>query len=175
MADWGSLLNLRRSDFPHPDKVSWDLVQALDVATALLGVRPVILSDWRAYDPANSTTQHHISDDLSRAVDVVFPNTDTVATWDRLLSMKLFTGLGIYQNDNNAQSFHLDTRIGRTVDEPATWGGVITHPFDVQSWKNVRKTEYLSAAFVLDLVKKNGLPVLVFLVALSLWYVSTRS
>lgn len=175
MGDWASLLYLKRGDFKNPEKISFDVVQALDLVTGMIGIRPLILSDWRPYDPGNPATQHHISDDLSRALDVTFPGADSLKVWDKLVGSRLFTGLGVYQNENNVQSFHVDRRLDRGVDNPATWGGVITHPYDEMSGAPVRKTEYVGAALVLDMVKKNSLPVLGFLAALSFWYVWTHS
>lgn len=151
---WASLLHLQPADFRFPDKVNSDLLRAVDRLFTVVGQRGRVLSDWRSFDRQNPNTQHHISDFESRAVDLEFPGADALAVWSALRAARLFTGVGVYINELGATSFHVDNRLSRSVDNPATWGGVITRPYDAASDAHVKRIEYVAAGVVLDMIKK---------------------
>lgn len=162
---WSSLLLLRRTDFRYPDNLEWSVVKALDDFSSLIGRRPVILSDYRPFDPADPNSQHA----LGRAIDVAFPGADSLALLSQLQAARLFSGYGLYNNEANAQSFHVDTRVNRTVDNPATWGAIVSHPGGKQV------NDYVGLSYIVDLVKKNSVKVLgLVLLVLGLIWVSNR-
>lgn len=159
---WQSLLHLQPSDFSYPDKLDWSMVSALDQFISLVGSRPQILDDWRSSDPQNPKSQHLVG----KAVDTTWPGKDSIAVLNLALESRLWTGVGMYVNEMSAVSFHFDTRDGL-----ATWGGVITHPYDSSQGKPVKRIEYTALATVVNIVKKNILPLTTVLIlcGLGLW------
>jgi len=154
---------LRRTDFRYPDKLEWSVVKALDDFSVRLGRRPVILSDARPFDPANPNSQHG----NGRAIDVAWPGADSLDVLGQLKSAQLFSGFGLYTNPNNAQSFHLDTRVNRTVTNPALWGN------EIEYVNGKRVDHYTTLERVVELVKKNSLTVFSLLaVTLGLWWIT---
>jgi hypothetical protein len=152
---------LRRTDFRYPNKLEWSVVKALDDFSLRLGRRPVVLSDFRPFDPTNPNSQHN----LGRAIDIAWPGSDSLTLIDQLKSARLFSGVGLYNNQVNAQSFHVDTRVGRSVEFPATWGGVI------EMVDGARKTTYIGLTAMIEYVKKNSLTVFALIgVTLGLWW-----
>lgn len=116
MVNWSDIVLFTPDDFRFPDKLEHDIVNALDAFCLMIGTKAVVISDWRFYNEANPNSQHP----LGKAVDVVFPGrTDSAYIYNQALESGLFGGVGIYTNERNAQSFHLDTR-----SELATWGGI---------------------------------------------------
>jgi hypothetical protein len=138
MVHWSDIVLFTPDDFRYPDKLEHDTVASLDAFCQIIGTKAVVLSDWRSYNEANPNSQHP----LGKAVDVVFPGrTDSEYIYNRALDSGLFGGVGIYTNELNAQSFHLDVRA-----ELATWGGI---------WSQVgaeRGVIYTTADAVLSLI-----------------------
>lgn len=147
-ADWGTLLYLKASDFKTPSKLDASIARALDRFIGIIGARPTIISDYREGD----TGQHG----KGRAIDTTWPGISGQTINTKALASGLFTGIGVYVNEVGAVSHHFDTRIDRTPANPATWGGVITHPIDGATMEHVKKIEYISMAEVLDMIKKKG-------------------
>jgi len=158
-SQWASLRWYRKSDFSHPDNLDWSVVTALDQLSTKLGQKATVLSDYRPTDTKFPNSQHLVG----RAIDVSFPGLDSLQVLGVIRSSRLFSGFGLYTNDQNVQSFHVDTRTARTVDNPATWGDVIDHS------TGKRVDSYTSLDAVINLVKKNagtiGLGVLILGVA----------
>jgi len=168
-SDWGTLLYLKASDFRHPDKLDISIVRALDRFIAIVGARPQIISDYRDGDPR----QHG----KGRAIDTTWPGMDGQLINQKAIASGLFSGIGVYVNETGEVSHHFDTRTDRTTSAPATWGGVITHPYDPSSQEHVKRIEYVSMATVLDIIKKKGLTLITFLIlsGLTLWLLSKRT
>lgn len=159
---WNSLLHFKRSDFRYPDKLQWAVVQAVDRLASRLGVKPRIIDDWRPYSDNNPGSQHPKGTALDFTLDM-----DPIQALASIRASRLFSGIGIYTNEVGAQSFHVDTRANRTVDAPATWGGIITRPVN-EAGQHVKRIAYVAMAKVVDMVKKKSLPVLAALVLI--WF-----
>jgi hypothetical protein len=145
--------------------MEWSVVKALDDFAVKIGRRPVVLSDFRPFDPADPNSQHA----LGRAIDVAFPGADSLLILDLLASARLFSGFGLYTNPSNAQSFHVDTRVNRSVDSPARWGDVIEYV------NGKRVDNYTTLDRVVDLVKKNSLTLASVVVTFGLvWWLLSR-
>ena len=150
MVNWSDIVLFTPTDFRFPDKLEHDTVQSLDSFCQMIGTKAVVLSDWRSFDEANPNSQHP----LGKAVDVVFPGrNDSEYIYNQALASGLFGGVGIYTNEYDAVSFHLDVR-----PELATWGGVYSQ---VGSERAVR---YTTADAVLALLpeKKTLILFLIF-------------
>ena len=166
--EWQSLLHLQPSHFRYPNNMEIDVVRGLDILIGAIGVRPIILSDYRPGDKK----QHG----KGRAIDTTWPGAEPMAVWDKAHKSRLFSGLGIYTNEGGYVSFHFDTRTERTVDRPATWGGQITHPFDPEVNGHIKRTEYTTVDAVIDQIKKKGTTVIAVLASLSFAiYLITRN
>lgn len=145
-SDWAALLYLRPEDFKYPDKLEFEAVNKLDRFVGMVGSRPIVLSDWRPYDPSNPESRHFVGD----AIDTTWPKADPLDVLALAKSSGLWQdgGLGMYINELGVVSFHMDTR-----GERARWGGVVTHPY--VEGELVKKIEYTGLDAVVDLVKKN--------------------
>lgn len=153
---WKSLLYLKPSDFRAPDKMSWLTVKSLDVFIGIIGSKPQIISDWR-------------DDDLRThgqgiAVDTVFSALDPLQVNKTALNSQLFSGVGLYVNDAGVASHHFDNRSDRSPENPAIWGGKITHPYDSYAQKHVKKIEYTSMSVIEEILKKKGSIAILFLI-----------
>ena len=168
-AEWGALLYLKASDFKYPEKLDASIVRALDRFIGIIGARPQILSDVRPGDSG----QHG----KGRAIDTAWPGLDGQTINAKAIASRLFSGIGVYVNEAGAVSHHFDTRTGRTFTNPATWGGIITHPYDESTNEHVRRTEYVGMSIVLDIIKKKGLPLIIALIlsGLILWRLSEKT
>lgn len=166
---WQALIFLRPSDFKNPDGLDYSIVSALDRFTGRIGARPLVLSDYRAGDPG----QHG----QGRAIDVVWPELDPLEIHQAAMTSGLFTGIGLYVNEAGAVSFHLDTRTDTLRDgAPDRWGGVITHPLNALTGEHERRTEYVAADIVIDILKKKGAGSIIFLIVFGwmLWTLIRR-
>lgn len=116
--DWSQLQNYRPEDFKHPEKLDHGVVAGLDRLATVLGVKAIILSDYRLLS-AISKSQHG----LGRAIDFTYPGLDSVVVLDAIRDLKCFSGYGMYVNEKTlGVSFHVDTRTDRSPESPATWG-----------------------------------------------------
>lgn len=161
---WQSLKHVSKGDFRYPDKLVWGAVLAFDNLVDLIGKKPVVLSDWREYDPKNPNSRHNVGD----AIDAAWPNVDSIKLLKQVEDSGLFDGIGIYQNERGAVSFHFDTR-----GTHARWGGIITHPVDPNTNRTGKQIEYVAMATVVDLIKKKG--GLIVLILIGLWLLSLQS
>ncbi len=153
---WDSLIYLRPSDFKRPDGLQFSIVQALDRFIGKIGSRPEILSDYRPGDPLTH------GDGL--AVDTTWPGVDSLRVYSKAIAFPAFQGVGVYINELGVVSFHFDTRLKTIrIDEPDRWGGVITHPLNTATGQYVRRTEYVGASTVLDMIKKKSIVTIIFL------------
>jgi len=160
-AEWASLLYLKPSDFKRPDGLSFDIVVALDHFIGIIGNRPVILSDYR---PGDAKTHG-----AGLAVDTTWPGVDPLMVHQKAMNFEGFTGVGIYLNELGVTSFRFDARKQTRRDiGPDRWGAIISHPLDDQSGVHVRRTEYVAADVVLDILKKKGTQATIFLIAFGL-------
>ncbi len=156
VAEWNSLIYLKPSDFKRPDGLQFSIVQALDRFTGKIGSRPQILSDYRPGDP--------LTHGAGLAVDTVWPGVDSLRVYNKAINFPAFHGVGVYINELGAVSFHFDTRPKTIrIDEPDRWGGVITHPLNTATGQYVRRTEYVGASTVLDMIKKKSIGMIIFL------------
>lgn len=145
---WNSLLYLKPSDFQHPDGMQFSVVSALDQFIGRIGVKPQLLSDYRAGD----LRQHG----KGLAVDTYWPGQDPAAINQAAINSQLFSGIGVYVNEGGVASHHFDTRLERSLSNPATWGGIITHPLNPDTNQVQEAINYVGMADVLDLIKKNA-------------------
>jgi len=156
---WNSLIHLKRAEFKYPDQMDWSIVRALDVFISIAKSRPVILSDFRPGDPR----QHG----KGRAIDTTWPGADPLEINRRAMGANLFSGVGIYVNEQGTASHHFDTRTDRTPAKPATWGGVIEHEYNEATKSTDKTIAYTSMIGVIDLIKKKlGNPASVALMVL---------
>ena len=166
-SQWNSLLNLNSQDFKHPESLKFAIVKSLDKFVSIVGIRPVILSDYRQDDPK----QHG----QGNAIDVVFPGGDSTTIYEQALDSSLFGGVGVYLNDAGHVSYHFDSRLLKPDGTPAKWGGLVTHPYDALEETHVKRIEYFGADLVLDMIKKKAfLPGLFLILFGSLIYLSNR-
>lgn len=164
--EWAALKWVHRNEFDHPDQLHPSVVLKLDALAALLGASPRILSDVR---PGERAASQHSPEQGGRAIDTTWPGVDPVRVWNTAKQSYLFSGLGIYLNEQGAVSFHFDTRTDRTPQAPATWGQLIK-----PGPHGERERTETSAANVLELVKKK--PALLVLPLLTLlWLLLRRS
>ena len=170
LEQWNSLTYLRASDFDFPDQLEWEAVSNLDTAASIIGTKPLVLSDFRPDERLASQHRH------GRAIDTTWPNQSPVHVWNVLRGMKRFTGLGVYVNEKGVASFHTDMRPDRAPDDPALWGGNITRQAEYEGGPLVRDTKYVTAAEILDILKKKAPVVLTIAAAalLALWWWTTR-
>lgn len=133
---WATLRWYRPDDFKHPEKLDYRLLRDFDWLASALNRKATVLSDWRMGDRG----QHP----EGRAIDFVYPDLDSTFILDTIRDLKRFTGYGMYVNNIGAISFHVDNRIDRTPNDPATWGGVKSG--DETSWT------YVALKSVVDLV-----------------------
>ena len=143
---WNQLRHLEITDFKYPVEIHESILRSLDSFISIVGEKPKILSDFRADDPR----QHGIG----FAIDTLFVQSDPIFIWENALNSKLFSGLGVYLNENNIVSFHFDTRVDRTTEHPALWGDFISYPVDPDSNLPFRKDNYTTASAVIDEIKK---------------------
>lgn len=154
---WSSLVHLGPSDFQRPDGLQYGIVKALDQFISRIGSKPVILSDYRPGDPKEHG--HGL------AIDTTWPGQDALYIRSQAMNnWPNFTGVGLYINEQGAVSFHFDQRqdtIRRSA--PDRWGGIITHPFDEATGAHKKIIDYVGMDVVVDLVKKNSIPVVIAL------------
>lgn len=145
-SQWNSFLHLSPGDFQYPAGLQFSIVSALDRFIGQIGSKPEIISDYREGDPR----QHG----KGLAIDTAWPGQNPLEVNQAALDSHLFSGVGIYVNPAGVASHHFDTRVERSVDAPARWGGVIEHP--VQADGSVGKAiEYTTMQAVIDQIKKN--------------------
>lgn len=151
-SEWNTLLYLSPGDFKYPDQMQYSVVKNLDEFIGIVGSRPQILSDYRpgAVGPSGGASQHK----YGLAIDTTWPGHDPFDIWDKAQSFGKFTGLGIYVNEINAVSFHMDNRTDRSTIDPAIWGATITHPYDPAKGEHVQMNQYTTADAIIDILKK---------------------
>jgi hypothetical protein len=158
---WKSLLYLKPSDFKNPGGLQFSIVSSLNRFIGQIGSRPVILSDYRQGDPKTHGQ--------GLAIDTSWPGLSPLLVHSKAMSFPEFGGVGVYVNELGVASFHFDTRQTTIRDYgPDRWGGIITHPLDSTTGEHVRRTEYVSANIVLDILKKKGVLPTISLFALGL-------
>jgi hypothetical protein len=147
-AEWNSLIYLKPEDFSgkNPDGLRFSILQKLDRFIHTVGSRPVILSAYRPGDPK--------AHGYGEAIDTTWPGQDPLKINQMALDSGLFKGVGIYVNEIGAASHHFDDWDKRTGTDPATWGGIITHPIDSTSGQHVRVTQYVTMTDVVTIIKK---------------------
>jgi len=138
--NWELLKYLTREDFKYPDEVNPEVIFGVDTLADEFGVKPVVLSDYRPGDQGT----HGDGD----AIDHTWPGVNPIRVNTRALRLRVFSGIGIYINEKGVVSHHCDCRPDRTVDNPARWGGIITHP---AGFKHI---QYVTMERVLDEILK---------------------
>ncbi|MHC4645175.1 MAG: hypothetical protein ACYTBJ_06720 [Planctomycetota bacterium] len=161
---WSTLLHIKKDDFDHPEKMQWQTVQNLDRFAQMVGSKPIILDDWRKYNPKNPNSRHYYGD----AIDTTWPGQDPLRVNQLALDSKLWSGIGIYYNDRDVTSFHTDNRPTRSPESPAKWGDYITHPYDENAQTHKRVDEYTTMQAIVSILEKKTLPVTLSLIALGL-------
>ncbi len=164
--DWSALSWYRPGDFNHPEKLDFGVVFGLDCLATLLGVKAVILSDFRLVSDI-SKSQHG----LGRAIDFTCPSVEPMKVLDTIQSMKHFSGYGMYVNEGGIVSFHVDTRTDRSPDNPATWGASKDRGTDQKAWT------YTSLRSIIEKYFPAALPALVWLVIMGvgIYYLAKHS
>ncbi len=116
--DWSKFEYYKPEDFKHPEKLDREVVYGLERVAGVLGVKAIILSDYRVVSDI-SKSQHG----LGKAIDFTYPGVDSVVVLDTIRDINCFSGYGLYVNEQTlGVSFHVDTRVDRTPESPATWG-----------------------------------------------------
>jgi hypothetical protein len=161
---WHSLLYLTPSFFKYPDRMAFAVVAGLDRLIQLVGSMPVWLDDYRFHSD-NPDSQHL----TGRAIDVTWPDRDPLEVWDIVQKARIFSGLGLYANEQDVASFHFDTRPDRTVTKPALWGGRISHPFNPDTGAPVKQIDYVGAGVILEQLKKKFPGLILCLIGFGLW------
>lgn len=160
-SEFNNCLHLKPADFEYPDMLNPQVVLRLDQFISIMGIRPVILSDYRPDDER----QHG----LGNAIDTYW-DADPLIVWDKARGSQLFSGLGIYINQLGKVSFHFDVRPDRSPSSPALWGDTISYKYDPEKGEHVREDEYTTAAAIIDVIKKNsGSGVMVALLLLGIY------
>jgi len=136
---WLSITHYFREDFTYPDRIDHSIVAALDRFTNTVGIKALILDDWRPFDAKNPSSRHNVGD----ALDVVFRGIDPLKILALAKSSGLFDGIGIYLNERNAASFHFDKR-----GQSASWGAFIQPSVAPDTGKVIRENIYVTMAEV---------------------------
>jgi len=158
--DWQLIKNFEPTEFDNPEKMELSIVGALDRLVSILNIKPVILSDYRPFNPDKPNSQHA----YGKAIDVTWPDADSVSIYDKAVNSGLFGGVGVYVNEKGYVSFHLDSRPKKADGSIATWGGVITRP------SGQKKIEYTGASVVLNMIPKIALSLpIVVLIGWLVW------
>ena len=152
---WQSLIYLKKSDFNYPDKLKWDLVRKMDYFIGQVGSKPIFLDDWRDDEKEHGK---------GNAIDTTWIGVDPLVVNQLAFDSGLWSGIGLYFNDAGVASHHFDIRSDRSPDNPASWGGIITHPFDSFQNAHIKKIEYMSIGYVIESIKKKGLISIAFLI-----------
>ncbi len=160
--DWSRIQFYEPSDFDHPEKLDHSVVYGLDRLAFVLGKKAIVLSDWRL------TSQ--FADSMhpwGRAVDITYPDLDSMDVLNTIRNQKLFGGIGMYVNAKGVVSFHVDTRTDRSPISPATWGA--------QKGPNETEWVYTTLRSISDFVGPAALPLSVIVVMLVGIYLYTRN
>lgn len=158
--DWRSIRNFTPGDFEDPAKLELSIIDALDRFSTMIGKKPIVISDYRAYDPKNPTSQHS----KGKAIDTVWIGADPLTIYEKATGSNLFGGVGIYINPTKSISFHFDTRPLKSDGSLAKWGGVITRP------DGEKHIEYTGASVVLEKIPGIGIAIpILLLIAYFLW------
>lgn len=151
--EWSLLRWYKPGDFKHPEKLDFGVVSGLDHLATALGVKAVILSDYRPVSDI-SKSQHG----LGRAIDFAYPSVEPMKVLDTIRNAKYFSGYGMYVNERGVVSFHVDTRTDRSPDNPTTWGAERDRGTDQKVWA------YTSLRSIIAKYFPAALPALVWLV-----------
>ena len=163
--NWSTIRLYSPDDFKHPEKLEDSVVRGLDLLAARLPIRPIPIDDYRFYS-VNVKSQHA----LGRAIDFVVPGVDSLDVLAAIRDVRAFSGYGMYTNENNVQSFHVDTRVDRDTDDPATWGAWRDRTAGVTAW------QYVGLSQIVYMVKKNVSTIWpILLIGLALWFLSKRA
>lgn len=149
--DWSLVRNYRPGDFKHPEKLDFEVVQGVDRLTSILGVKLIILDDYRTFSKIKDS--QHL---LGRAIDFTCPEVAPMTVLDTIQNMKWFSGYGMYVNEAGIVSFHVDSRTDRSPDNPATWGASKDRGTDQKEWA------YTSLRSIIDKYFPAALPALVW-------------
>lgn len=161
LLDWQFIKNITPSDFNYPEALEFSIVQALDKFIDIIGSKPMVLSDYRPYDPKKPTSRHA----RGKAIDTTWPGADPIVVWDKALESGLFGGLGIYVNPDKAVSFHFDSRDKKADGSVYKWGGIITRP------AGQKKIEYTGASVVLKMIPTGGIVVVLLIAGYVIWQI----
>lgn len=164
--DWSRVRNYRPGDFNHPEKLDFHVVLGVDRLTSILGVKFIILDDYRIFSK-NKDSQHL----LGRAIDLTCPTVDSMTVMDTIRNMKWFSGYGMYVNERGVVSFHVDSRTDRSPESPATWGAEKDRGTDQKGWA------YTSLRSIIAKHFPAALPALVWLVIMGagIYYLAKHS
>jgi len=146
--DWRTIQRYSPKEYFYPDRLDDSIVRAMDRLAGLLKVKPRIIDDFR-FTSDNKNSQHL----KGLAVDFVVPSLDSLTVLNTLKASKMFSGIGIYTNENNAVSFHVDTRTDRSVENPAIWGATKDRTQGITDWI------YTTMDSVVELIKEKKTPI----------------
>ena len=127
--------------FPFMSKTLIERVDALGVALRSMGYS-LEISRVASDDPESKSQHNPVYWGEVRAIDLkvllhgrVLNKAQLRQLYDRIRSLRLFTGIGVYPNWDTP-GVHVDVREGRTVDAPATWGDVGTYDVAAGRWNH---------------------------------------
>jgi hypothetical protein len=159
----GVLSWYKPGDFKHPEKLDFEVLSGLNRLATLLGIKAIILSDYRI----DADSQHG----LGRAIDFTYPTVPPMTVLDTIRDMKHFSGYGMYVNERGVVSFHVDSRTDRSPESPATWGAERDRRTDQKVWA------YTSLRSIIDKYFPAALPALVWLLIMGvgIYYLAKHS
>ena len=158
-AVFGALKKLRPEQFQNPGAMKASILIAFDRFLVRLGLPAQILSEYRP----GADGQHG----KGRAIDFIVPNADPLFIWQMIKSAGVFTGIGIYLNDKDYVSFHVDTRTDRTTSDPAEWGNFVMHPAD-GAGRETRVDNYVASGPIVAMIQKKEAIGAMFVAAIGL-------
>lgn len=159
--NWSQIKNYSQKDFNFPMELDRSVVEALDGLATILPIKPIPIDDVRH---TKTGSQH----ELGRAVDFTVPGMDSLKVLQAMRESQLFSGIGFYTNENNVQSFHGDTRLDRSVANPAIWGAWKDRTRGITDWV------YTGIDEIINLVKKKGINYIPWIVAAILVYMIVK-
>ncbi len=160
---WDQSWYYKPEHFKHPEKMDDSVVAALSVISSYFDKRFPILDDF-SLRPNNPKSQHP----LGRAIDFAAPGIDSAAVLGAIRKSGLVSGFGLYTNEKNVQSYHIDTRTDRTPQNPAIWGAWKDRSQGITDW------QYGSITSILDLVKKSPANIMALMFAGIIAYLMFR-
>lgn len=128
-AQWGSYGHFQASEFPRPDRMSHEILAAVDALREAAGV-PFTVSPAPGATvrlSGNPASRHYAVGRLSDAVDVLVPPGVSLRELVDLarIAVPAIGGIGVYPHWQPSHGLHLDARPRKPSGDLYTWGGVL--------------------------------------------------